>query len=152
MTETAATGTAHAILAPGVAEGERFDHVRAMYESDRMSQSLGVSITELSDTEVRGRFVVEEWMCNGHGTVQGGVITTFADALFAGVCNAPGQPAVAAQLSVHFVSPARVGDTVEGHAVNRATWGRNGVTDVAVTCGGKLVAEFRGTSRVVPSV
>ncbi len=123
-----------------------------MFESDRMSAALGVRIAELSDTEVRGHFVVEEWMCNGHGTVQGGVITTFADALFAGVCNAPGQTAVAAQLSVHFVSPARVGDTVEGHAVSRAAWGRNGITDVAVTCNGKLVAEFRGTSRVVPSV
>ena len=151
MTSTVTSPATHPILAPGAATDARFEHVREMFAADRASQALGMTITHLDLEEVRGHFTVTEEMCNGHGTAQGGVLTTFADALFAGACNAPGDIAVAAQLSMHFVSPARVGDVVEGHATTRAAWGRNGITDVALTCNGKLVAEFRGTSRTVRS-
>lgn len=151
MTHTVTSPTAHQILAPGVADDARFEHVRAMFAADRASQALKMTVTHLDLEEVRGHFTVTEDMCNGHGTAQGGILTTFADALFAGACNAPGDIAVAAQLSMHFISPARVGDVVEGHAVTRAAWGRNGITDVALSCNGTPVAEFRGTSRTVRS-
>lgn len=145
------TSTVNPVLATNVATAPEFSHVRAMFAADAASQGLGMTVTHLDLEEVRGHFTVRPEMCNGHGTAQGGVLTTFADALFAGACNAPGDIAVAAQLSMHFVSPARVGDVVEGHATTRAAWGRNGITDVALTCNGKLVAEFRGTSRTVRS-
>lgn len=140
------------VLAPGVAEGPEFEHVRAMYARDEASKGLGVTITELSTEGARGHFTVRPEMCNGHGTAQGGILFTFADAVFAGVCNAAGDTAVAAQVSIHYISPAHVGDVVEAEAVNRQVWGRNGVTDVMLRVGDRVVAEFRGTSRVVKGV
>lgn len=156
MPQSTTVTAPHPVLAPGVAEEERFAHVRRMFAGDRATQNLGAIITHLDlnegVSEARGHFTVTEEMCNGHGTVQGGVLTTFADALFAGACNAPGELAVAAQLSMHFIAPARAGDIVTGHAVTRSTWGRNGITDVALTCQGVPIAEFRGTSRTVRTV
>lgn len=140
------------ILAPGVAEGAEYDHVRAMFANDAVSKMLGVVITELSPEGARGHFTIREDMCNGHGTAQGGILFTFADAVFAGVCNAAGDIAVAAQVGIHYLSPARVGEIVEAEAICRQAWGRNGITDVILRVGDRVVAEFRGTSRVVKAV
>lgn len=140
------------VLAPGVAQGPEFEHVRTMCSRDEASKGLGVRITELSEESARGHFTVRPEMCNGHGTAQGGILFTFADAVFAGVCNAAGNAAVAAQVSIHYISPARVGEVVEAEAINRQEWGRNGITDVILRVGDRVVAEFRGTSRVVKGV
>ncbi|GAB3592698.1 Acyl-coenzyme A thioesterase PaaI [Corynebacterium faecale] len=140
------------VLAPGVAAGPEFEHVRAMYARDEASKGIGLTVTELSTEGARGHFTVRPEMCNGHGTAQGGILFTFADAIFAGVCNASGDTAVASQVGIHYISPARVGELVEAEAVNRQTWGRNGVTDVVLRVGDRVVAEFRGTSRVVKGV
>ncbi|MGD7002235.1 hydroxyphenylacetyl-CoA thioesterase PaaI [Corynebacterium halotolerans] len=146
------TQTSVSVLADGVAEGAEFAHVRQMFDRDEASKRLGITITELGLEEVRGNFTIRPEMCNGHGTAQGGMLFTFADSLFAGACNAPGRPAVAAQVSIHYIAPAREGDVVEGVAVTRQSWGRNGVTDVTLTSGGRAIAEFRGTFRVVKAV
>lgn len=146
------TQTQHAVLAPGVAEAPQYEHVREMFARDEASKNLGITITELGEETVRGNFTVRPEMCNGHGTAQGGIMFTFADSLFAGACNAPGVIAVAAQVSIHFISPAREGEVVEGVAVTRHAWGRNGITDVTLMVGDRVVAEFRGTSRTVKSV
>ena len=140
------------ILASGVAQEPRYDHVRTMFEADLASQGIGMTITEIADGEARGHFTVRPEMCNGHGTAQGGFLFTFADSLFAGACNSTGNMAVAAQVGIHYIAPARAGDVVEGHAVERRTWGRNGITDVTLTSNGQVIAEFRGTSRTVRGV
>ena len=140
------------LLAPGVAAGEKYDHVRTMFEADNASGGLGMTITHIGDGECSGHFTIRPDMCNGHGTAQGGYLFTFADSLFAGACNSTGNMAVAAQVGIHYISPAREGDLVEGHAVERRVWGRNGITDVTLTVNGNVVAEFRGTSRVVRGV
>lgn len=140
------------LLAPGVAEGPEFAHVRTMFEKDLASQGLGMTITELSAGQARGHFTIRPEMCNGHGTAQGGILFTFADSLFAGACNSRGDIAVAAQVGIHYLAPAREGAVVEGHAIERHTWGRNGITDVVLTIDGQAIAEFRGTSRTVKSV
>ncbi len=146
------TRTINPVLAPDTATGPEFEHVRTMYAADAASQGLGMTVTHLDLEEVRGHFTIRPEMCNGHGTAQGGILFTFADSLFAGACNAPGQIAVAAQVGIHFISPAREGDVVEGVAVTRQDWGRNGITDVTLRVGDRVVAEFRGTSRTVRGV
>ena len=140
------------ILAPGVAQDARHDHVRTMFEGDRASQGIGMTITHIADGEASGHFTIRPEMCNGHGTAQGGYLFLFADSLFAGACNSTGNLAVAAQVNIHYIAPAREGDVVEGHAVERRTWGRNGITDVTLTVNGEVIGEFRGTSRTIKSV
>lgn len=138
------------ILAPGVAEKPEFEHVRTMFNNDPATAHIGVTITELEVGKCSGHFQIQDFMCNGHGTVQGGFLYTFADSLFAGACNAAGEMAVAAHNSIHYIAPARQGERIEGVAITRETWGRNGVIDVSLTCEGRPIAEFRGTFRVIP--
>lgn len=140
------------ILAPGVAESTDHDHVRTMFENDRAAQGIGITITDIGTDGVHGHFTIRPEMCNGHGTAQGGYLFMFADALFAGACNASGSIAVAAQVNIHYIAPAREGDVVQGHAVERRTWGRNGITDVTLTVNEEVIAEFRGTSRAIRSI
>lgn len=142
----------HPILAEGVATTEEFRHVREMFGADSASQGIGLKITALAAGRCEGEFTVREDMCNGHGTCQGGFLFTFADSLFAGACNSHGDIAVAAQVNIHFIAPVLKGQKVRGVAVEKQRYGRNGITDVTLYCGDTVVAEFRGTSRVVRSV
>jgi acyl-CoA thioesterase len=48
-----------------------------------------------------------------------------------------------------FLRPARAGDVPEARAARRAVSGRSGIHGVILTCGGEVVAEFRGRSRVI---
>lgn len=140
----------HPILAPGVAAGPEFEHVRTMFADDPATTDLGAAITHLAVGECDGHFTVQHKHCNGHGTVQGGILFTFADSLFAGACNAAGETAVATHNSIHYIAPAFEGQRIDGHARTVQSWGRNGFVDVTLTCEGKPVAEFRGTFRVLP--
>lgn len=138
------------ILAPGVASGPEFDHVRAMFEDDPATEAVGAVITHIAVGECDGHFTVRPDQCNGHGTVQGGILFTFADSLFAGACNAAGQTAVATHNSIHYIAPAFAGQRIDGVARLQQAWGRNGFVDVTLTCEGRPIAEFRGTFRVLP--
>ncbi|MDO5032631.1 hotdog domain-containing protein [Corynebacterium sp.] len=142
---------AHQILAPGVAEGPEFAHVREMFAGDNATAAIGATVTKLEVGHCEGHFTVESYMCNGHGTAQGGYLYMFADSIFAGACNAAGEVAVAAYNSIHYIAPAFAGDVVDAVGITRQTWGRNGVVDVALSVKGKPIAEFRGTFRVIPA-
>lgn len=139
------------ILAPGVAEDPQFEHVRTMFTSDAATAHLGATITDIQVGRCVGHFTIRPEMCNGHGTAQGGILYTFADSLFAGACNSPGEVAVAVQNSIHYVAPAFDGQRVDGIAETRRTWGRNGIVDVTLTSANAVIAEFRGTFRVLPA-
>lgn len=126
------------------------EFTRAMYENDGSLKLMGISITRLDVGEVEGEFVVRPEMCNGHNSIQGGFLFTFADALFAGACNSTkGAITVASQVQIHFIAPAFAGETLRGVAVERQSWGRNGLSDVTIYRGEDVIAEFRGMSRTV---
>ena len=118
------------ILAPGVAEEEQFAHVRTMFADDLATANLGITITSLSLGRCEGTFTITPEMCNGHLTAQGGFLFTFADSLFAGACNSPGEVAVAVHNSIHYIAPAFDGDEIHGTAEIKQHWGRNGIVDV----------------------
>lgn len=138
------------VLAPGVAASSEFAHVLEMFESDRATAFLGVTITDLDLGHCAGEFTVRPEMCNGHDTCQGGFLYAFADSLFAGACNSYGDVAVAAHNSIHYLAPGFSGQRVEGVATTRQSWGRNGIVDVTLRADGRDIAEFRGTYRVIP--
>ncbi|WP_193025182.1 hydroxyphenylacetyl-CoA thioesterase PaaI [Corynebacterium casei] len=140
----------HKILAPGVAEEEQFAHVRNMFADDLATAHLGITITHVSMGRCDGHFTITPEMCNGHLTAQGGFLYTFADSLFAGACNSPGEVAVAVHNSIHYMAPAFSGDEIHGTAEIKQHWGRNGIVDVQLTKDGKTIAEFRGTFRQLP--
>ena len=122
----------------------------AMWNDDRASQRLGMTIEHVGPGEATLGMTVTEAMTNGHGTCHGGYIFTLADSAFAFACNSYNQRAVAQHCSVTFVAPAYRGNRLTATAREVSRRGRGGIYDITVTNqDGEQVAEFRGHSRTV---
>jgi acyl-CoA thioesterase len=122
--------------------------VRAMWAQDTASAALGMELVDVGPGRARLRMPVTQSMVNGHAIAHGGLVFTLADSAFAVACNTHGVVTVASGADITFVAPARLGDVLLAEAVEQATFGRSGVTDVRVTNqDGDLVAMFRGRSR-----
>jgi acyl-CoA thioesterase len=121
---------------------------RAMYDSDNASRALGMVLEEVRPGRATMRMIVRDDMINGHDICHGGLIFTLADSAFAFACNARNQVTVAAGAEIHFISPGRKGETLIAVAQERASAGRTGIYDIAVTesASGRLIALFRGRS------
>jgi acyl-CoA thioesterase len=119
---------------------------RTMYAQDKASQVLGMVLEEIRPGHAKMRMVVREDMINGHDICHGGLIFTFADSAFAFACNARNRVTVAAGAEIHFLSPARKGETLVAIADERASAGRSGIYDIEVSeaSSGRLIALFRG--------
>lgn len=134
--------------APSVDFTPDLEHAKSMFDNDATPEYLGATITRLEPGVAEGEFTVEARHANGFGVCQGGVLFTFADALFGGACNSRRtDPTVSAQSEIIFLAPAKMGRTIRGVARERHTWGRNGLSDVTLYDGDTAIAEFRGMSR-----
>ncbi|CCD87719.1 phenylacetic acid degradation protein with thioesterase/thiol ester dehydrase-isomerase domain [Bradyrhizobium sp. ORS 285] len=121
----------------------------AMWQDDRASQGLGMQIVEIGPGRAILRMTIQPHMVNGHGIAHGGFIFTLADSAFAFACNSHNDRTVAAQGSISFIRPGKLGDvlTASAHEVSRS--GRSGIYDVRVAAGETVIAEFRGHSRSI---
>ncbi|GAA4483999.1 hydroxyphenylacetyl-CoA thioesterase PaaI [Rhodococcus olei] len=122
---------------------------REMFEADTASRAMGIEIRDLAPGRAVAAMEVREWMVNGHGITHGGLVFTLADTAFALACNGYDESAVGARADIRYLRPTNLGDVLIAEAVERARFGRNGIYDVTVRCGGRLVAEFRGDSRTL---
>lgn len=131
----------------GVAEKRLAEAVgREMLAQDRASRALGMIVDEVAPGHARLRMPVRDDMVNGHDICHGGLIFTLADSALAFASNARNHVTVAAAAEIHFVSPARRGETLVAVAQERASTGRTGIYDIEVAehASGRLVALFRG--------
>ena len=126
---------------------------RAMWAADAASAGLGMELLALDVGRASVRMTVTAAMVNGHAIAHGGFVFALADSAFALACNSHGPVTVAAGCDITFVAPARLGDVLVAEAVERAVFGRSGLTDVSVRVQstGALVAELRGRSRTIGS-
>ena len=124
---------------------------RAMWAADRASAGLGMELVSLETGRALVRMPVTDTMVNGHDIAHGGFVFALADSAFALACNSHGPVTVAAGCDITFVRSARLGEVLLAEAVERAVFGRSGLTDVTVRAegSGELVAEFRGRSRTI---
>jgi acyl-CoA thioesterase len=118
-----------------------------MWASDRASQALAMEILAVGPGTARLAMTVTEAMTNGHQTAHGGYIFTLADSAFAFACNSTGETTVAAQCSITYIAPGKLGDRLVASARQISRRGRSGIYDVQVAVDGQVVAEFRGHSR-----
>ena len=119
----------------------------AMWPDDHAAQGLGIELVEVGAGTARMRMTVRQDMVNGHGNCHGGFIFALADTNFAYACNSFNHRAVAADVDISFVAPARLGDVLVSQAIVRHQGGRNGVYDIEVeNREGQLIALFRGRS------
>jgi len=120
-----------------------------MWEDDVASRELGMVLDSVSSGAATVSMVVRPDMANGHGTAHGGLIFALADSAFAFACNSYNERAVAQACDIVFTAPARTGDRLVATAKERHRFGRNGIYDVRITCGNRVIAEFRGRSRTI---
>ncbi len=130
----------------------------AMWADDAASAALGMRITSVEPGRAVLEMPVRADMVNGHGIAHGGLVFALADSAFAFACNSRNRRTVAQACDIVFVAPARSGDVLVAEAVERTTFGRNGIYDVTVQAvrwdgtedgGPRLIAEFRGRSRQI---
>jgi acyl-CoA thioesterase len=122
----------------------------AMWADDAASSGLGMRLVSVTAGRAVLEMPVRADMVNGHGIAHGGFVFTLADSALAFACNSRNQRTVAQACDIVFVTPARLGDILVADAVERASYGRNGIYDVTVRRGdNELIAEFRGRSRQI---
>jgi acyl-CoA thioesterase len=122
----------------------------AMWKEDDASSGLGMEIAEIGPGRATLTMTVRPEMVNGQRIAHGGFIFTLADSAFAFACNSHNDRAVAAQGSITFIRPGKLGDKLVATAREISRSGRSGIYDVSVTVGDAVIAEFRGHSRTIP--
>jgi acyl-CoA thioesterase len=120
-----------------------------MWADDEASQGLGMALTEIAPGRAVLTMKVRTDMANGHGIAHGGFTFALADSAFAFACNSHNRRTVAQGCDIAFLAAVHAGDQLEAEAVERWRRGRNGIYDVTVRCGDRVVAEFRGRSREI---
>lgn len=121
----------------------------AMWADDHASRALGMRIVDVAPGRATVAMPVRPDMVNGHGTAHGGFAFAAADSAFAFACNSRNVASVAYHCDITFLAPAAAGDELVAVAEERSLVGRTGTYDVSVHAGGRVVAEFLGTSRSV---
>ena len=118
-----------------------------MWARDKACQALGMRVVDVTPGRASLAMTVREDMLNGHDLCHGGYITTLADSAFAYACNSYDELTVASGLSIDFLAPARLGETLTASAHEVSKAGRTGVYDVEVSNqNGVHIAIFRGRS------
>jgi acyl-CoA thioesterase len=120
-----------------------------MWADDEASRALGMELAEAGPGRAVVRMKIRSDMANGHGIAHGGFTFTLADSAFAFACNSHNRRTVAQGCDIAFLAPVHAGEVLEAEAVERWREGRNGIYDVTVRCGDRVVAEFRGRSREI---
>lgn len=123
----------------------------AIWSDDVTSRKLGLQLISVEPGGAVLSVVVTATMVNWHNTCHGGFIYLLADTAFGYASNSRNQRMVAQHCSISYLNPARRGDWLTAHAVERRHAGRSAIYDVAVTRDdGTSIAEFRGHARAVP--
>jgi acyl-CoA thioesterase len=118
-----------------------------MWSRDRACQALGIRVVEVAPGRASVTMTVREDMLNGHDLCHGGYITTLADSAFSYACNSYDELTVASGLTIDFLAPAHLGETLTASAHEVSKTGRTGIYDAEV-CNqhGMRIAVFRGRS------
>ena len=119
----------------------------AMWSEDEASRGLGMQMVDVLPGRATLQMAVRPDMANGHGICHGGFTFALADSAFAFACNSHNARTVAVACDITYVGPVHEGDLLVAEAVERSLVGRNGIYDVTVRVGARVVAEFRGRSR-----
>ncbi|MEX2482048.1 MAG: hydroxyphenylacetyl-CoA thioesterase PaaI [Gammaproteobacteria bacterium] len=132
-----------------VTPGDPLELARAaaeqMFDRDRASQHLGITLDEVSPGYARMSMLVQEWMLQGHDMCHGGLMFALADTAMAFASNSRNQPHVALNANIDYLRPARLGETLTAEAREGHRSGRTGMYDVRIVdASGAPVCHFRG--------
>lgn len=118
-----------------------------MLETDTFSHWLGLQIDAVTEGGCQLHFTPTAQMCNGVGSIHGGIIFSAADSAFAFACNSHGRIAVALDVSISFTKAAKVGERLNLYAIEQYLGNKISLYEVKVlNLQGDLIALFKGTA------
>ncbi|GAA3532988.1 hydroxyphenylacetyl-CoA thioesterase PaaI [Zobellella aerophila] len=119
----------------------------AMFANDACSRHLGMEIESVTAGTAVLTMRVQPWMLNGHGSIQGGILFTFADSAFAFACNGYNKVTIGQGCTIDYLKPAFAGEFLRARARELHRGGRTGTYDVVLENeSGETLALFRGRS------
>lgn len=122
----------------------------AMWADDATSRELGLTLVSIEPGQAVLAMTVGPGMVNWHNTCHGGFVYLLADTAFGYACNSRNQRMVAQYCTISYLNPAKRGEQLIAHAVERQSEGRSGIYDVSVKrADGTAIAEFRGHARAI---
>jgi len=120
------------------------ERIRAILGDDRVADHYGMRVERADSGVAVVTMEVADRHLNGNDTVQGGVSFALADVAFALACNTRG-PAVSANSSITFCSPARLGASLRATATEVSMSRKLGTYQVVVEDGDRrVIALFQG--------
>jgi len=125
--------------------------VRARIQEDPWSRALGIQFLALGRGFCRLGLTVQPHMVNFQGYPHGGVIFSLADIAFGAACNSHGEPAVALNMTISFLTAVPAGSRLVAEAREIKQGRRAGFYQVSVTSEvGALVAQVHCVAHRVP--
>jgi acyl-CoA thioesterase len=116
--------------------------LRTRIQDDPWTRALGVQFLALDRGFCRLGLTVQPHMVNFQGYPHGGVIFSLADIAFGAACNSHGEPAVALNMTISFLTAVPAGSRLVAEAREIKQGRRAGFYQVNVTTAvGALVAQ-----------
>ena len=127
--------------------------LRARIQDDLWGRSLGIQYLALGRGFCRLGLTLQPHMVNFQGYPHGGVIFSLADIAFGAACNSHGEPAVALNMTISFLTAVPAGSRLVAEAREIKQGRRAGFYQVSVTSEeGALVAQVHCVAHRVPSI
>ena len=139
-------------MSPSQDEAPVPPEVRARIENDPWTGALGVKFLALGRGFCRLALTLQPHMVNFQGYPHGGVIFSLADIAFGAACNSHGEPAVALNMTISFMTTVPAGSRLVAEAREIKQGRRAGFYEVSVTSEeGALVAQVHCVAHRVPA-
>ena len=123
------------------------DQMRQGFDNAPYSLHLGMKVVELSPGYSKIKLELTNKLQSLDNLIHGGVIVSLLDQAFGCAINALEDVYIAAQLNVHFLSVATVGDTIYSEARVLHAGRSVGVSEMTVVDSkGKIIARATGTA------
>ena len=127
--------------------------VRARIQEDPWSRALGIQFLALGRGFCRLGLTLQPHMVNFQGYPHGGVIFSLADMAFGAACNSHGEPPVALNMTISFLTAVPAGSRLVAEAREIKQGRRAGFYQVNVTSEvGALVAQVHCVAHRVPTL
>ena len=97
-------------------EGSKQAHEFGTARSDSFSRFLGTQVDTVEDGYALTRLAIRPELCNSFGMAHGGAIFALADQALAAASNAGEQKSVAVSITISYVRPVEVGQTILAEA------------------------------------
>jgi acyl-CoA thioesterase len=127
-------------------QGDPTAVVAHMYQRDRFSQLLGITVLDVRQGACRLEMKITEAMVNGFGIVHGGVTFSLGDSALAFASNSYGRLSVAIEAGISYPAPVNVGDVLTAVAEEVSLTNRIAVYNISITNQNQQkVGIFKGT-------